>query len=210
MTTESIAPTIDLSGNVAQFFRAVLNDAIEEHGVQADDATETYLVALLADYTRPDQLSGETLSRPLTLLLDEALQAAGYDRFERLRSLGDGVLYVSGFFGDHLKNRGVALDYVSSLGARAYDNAAQMLRVGTSGGGTDAAPDVFSDLAERFADYVRLLRAVADDLLARSARTNKAAIDVYERWLRTGSSSLAKALTSRGWMPVRTRNGALH
>src|SRR5690606_1847992 len=131
MTTESIAPTLDLCGNVAQFFRAVLNDAIEEHGVQADDATETYLVALLADYTRPDQLSGETLSRPLTLLLDEALQAAGYDRFERLRSLGDGVLYVSGFFGDHLKYRVVALYYVSSLGVRGYVDAAQILRDGT-------------------------------------------------------------------------------
>jgi len=28
------------------------------------------------------------------------------ERFERLRSLGDGVLYTSGFFADHLSTRG--------------------------------------------------------------------------------------------------------
>jgi len=86
------------------------------------------LAGLLADYAKPDRLEAEALDRPLTLLLDEALHTAGRERFERLRSLGDGVLYTSGFFADHLSTRGVELRYVRALGARAYDSAAAMLR----------------------------------------------------------------------------------
>lgn len=196
----SPAPAIDVSGNISEFFGNVVADAIAARGVEATDAAESYLVALLVDYARPDQLSEETLSRPLTLLLDEAMQAAGHERFERLRTLGDGVLYVSGFFGDHLDTRGVQRTYVSSLGSRAYDSAAAMLRVNGESAG---APDLFRELADKFREFADLLTDVANAFQARSARTDGAVVRLYERWLKTGSSSLADALTARGVVPVR-------
>jgi hypothetical protein len=200
--------TLDLSTDLTGFFRGALAGAIKSSGVQPTGAVELYLAELLTDYARPAALNAEALDRPLTLLLDEAQQAVGVERFERLRSLGDGVLYVSGFFGDHLENRGVELGYVAMLGATAYESAAAMLR-GTTPAGADGAPDVFSELAVEFQTFVSLLSDVASSLLARSAHSERALVRVYERWHKTGSSVLAQTLAAHGMMPVRG-NGAVH
>jgi len=203
-------PNIDLSGNILEFFQSAVGDAMSHHGFEATSAAQSYLVGVLADYARPDQLSGETLSRPLTLLLDEAMHASGHERFERLRSLGDGVLYVSGFFGGHLENRGVELDYVRTLGARAYDALSIMLHGAAGSAAFDPAhPDVFRELAVKFAMFVDLLSRVADTLFANSARTDRAILELYERWLKTRSTSLASALSARGVVPLRG-DGTLH
>ncbi len=204
-------PDIDLSGNVTHFFRELVDDALRAQGSQATDAAESYVVALLADYAKPGQLNKETLRRPLTLLLDEAMQRSGHERFERLRSLGDGVLYVSGFFSDHLETRGVELEYVSALGARAYDSAAAMLR-GNSGNAPEqhsAVPDVFAELADNFRMFVALVSRIAERLYAQSACTQSSVVKLYERWLKTGSNALAGALAARGVVPVRG-SGMLH
>ena len=60
---------------------------------------------------------------------DEALrlQDAGV-RFERLRVIGDGVLYGCGFFGDHFEARGVDRQYLHGLGTRAYGAASSTSR----------------------------------------------------------------------------------
>ena len=194
------APTIDLASDVSAFFGPVVAEAIRAHGYETTNAAEAYVVGLLADYTKPGQLGEETLSRPLTLMLDEAMQTSGPERFERLRVIGDGVLYVSGFFGEHLEYRGVQPAYMTTLGACAYENASAMLR------GRAAhvnAPDLFTELAEKFRMFVRLLADVAESLRARSARTDGAVVKLYERWLKTGSATLGDALVARGMVPVR-------
>lgn len=193
-------PTIDLASDVSAFFGPIVAEAIRSRRYEATGAAEAYLVALLADYTKPGQLGEETLSRPLTLLLDEAMQASGPERFERLRVLGDGVLYVSGFFSEHLETRGVEPGYMSTLGACAYENASAMLRQRAN---DLSAPDLFSELAEKFRMFVSLLADVAESLRARSARTDGAMLKLYERWLKTGSSTLGDALVARGMVPVR-------
>ena len=209
--TSGPGPDIDLSGNVTRFFRELVDEALKAQGCDATGAAEGYVVALLADYAKPGQLSGEALRRPLTLLLDEAMQYSGHERFERLRSLGDGVLYVSGFFSDHLETRGVELDYVNTLGARAYDRAAAMLRRPTRVASPEqsAAPDVFAELAANFQMFVELVSRVAERLYAQSVHTHANMLDLYERWLKTGSGALADALAAHGVMPVRG-SGMLH
>lgn len=198
----SAAPPIDLTVNVQGFFRDVLAGSLRSRGCEVTDAAETYLVALLADFARPGQLDARALDRPVTLQLDEALRAAGYERFDRLRAVGDGVLYVTGFFGEHLEMRGVELGYVSGLGARAYESAAEMLR-GAAGSGATGAPDLFAELADNFEALVALVADVADSLLARSATTDRSMVRLYERWLKHGSSSLAGLLAERGVLPRR-------
>jgi len=173
---------------------------------EATEAAEFYLAGLLADYAKPDRLEAEALDRPLTLLLDEALHTAGRERFERLRSLGDGVLYTSGFFADHLSTRGVELRYVRALGARAYDSAAAMLR--QSAGDGSGAPDVFRELADNFAMFAEVVSRVADVLQANSAHnSNRQVVRLYERWVKTGSAPLAVALAGRGLTPQRGHGG---
>jgi hypothetical protein len=195
---------IDLSGDLEGFFEELVLAARDERRVEATDAATAYVAGLLADYAKPGALNRDTLERPFTLLLAEAEESAGGERFDRLRALGDGVLYVRGLYAEHLETRGVALRYVSSVGARAYDGARHML---TRGGAANPAMDVFGELAERFDAFVELLGAVADRLMARGAGSNGAVVKLYERWLRTGAVSLGEALVAQGLVPVRAPAG---
>ncbi len=201
--TEGMRPTLDLSANLETFFHDVVDDAMRKKQLAATEAAEYYLVSLLTDFARPNARSCEALERPLTLLLDEALHATGQERFERLRVLGDGVLYVSGFFAPHLETRGVEVRYVTSLGARAYDSAGRMLR-GASG---DAAPDLFFELAENFDRFAELLTAVAEKLSLAATPSSVGILKMYERWLKTGSESLGCELLEHGVLPVRGAGG---
>jgi hypothetical protein len=196
-------PMLDLSANLEGFFHDVVDDAMRQKQVAATEPAELYLVSLLTEYARPDARSSETLERPLTLLLDEALNAPPQERFERLRVLGDGVLYVSGFFAQHLETRGVEVRYVTSLGARAYDGAGRMLR----GAANDNAPDLFFELAENFAEFAKLLNAVAEKLSLAAAPSSLGLLKLYERWLKTGSEQLGSELMQRGLVPVRGAGG---
>ena len=199
-------PDIDLASNLESFFQSLVDDAVKTQHFAATEAAEFYLAGVLADYAKPARLESEALERPLTLLLDEALHAEGRERFERLKSLGDGVLYTSGFFAEHLSTRGVELRYVRALGARAYDSAAAMLRQSV-GDGT-GAPDVFRELADNFAMFAKVVSRVADVLQANSAHnSNQQVVRLYERWVKTGSAPLAAALAGKGLTPQRGHGG---
>lgn len=201
--SEGMRPSLDLSANLETFFHDVVDDAIKKKHLAATEAAEYYLVSLLTDYARPDARSYSALERPLTLLLDEALNAPGNERFERLRLLGDGVLYVSGFFAPHLETRGVEVRYVTQLGARAYDGAGRLLR----GGASDNAPDLFFELAENFGRFAELLTDVAERLALSAAPSSVSLLKLYERWLKTGSETLGSELAGRGVLPVRGAGG---
>jgi hypothetical protein len=195
----SIVPAQSVSG----FFVEVVEDAMKARRVEATEGATHYLVALLADYAHPDRTAGETLERPMTLLLDEALHAPDpAERFERLRVLGDGVLYGCGFFGDHFEARGIDLAYMHGLGTRAYGAASSMLRA-------QEGPDVFGELANRFGVFVDVVAEVADATIAMGTENPKGLLKVYERWLKTGSERLASALTSHGVVPTRRTRGVL-
>ena len=125
----SLVATVSISG----FFHEIVEEAIQTRGVTVTAGATTYIVGLLADFARPDGRAEETMDRPLAFLLDEALNTAlPAERFERLRTLGDGVLYTSGFFGDHFEARGVEQSYLIGIGQAAYGRASSMLRGGSS------------------------------------------------------------------------------
>jgi len=198
--------TILAAHSVSGFFGEVVDDAMKARRVDATDGATRYLVGLLTDYAHPEGLAGEALERPVTLLLDEALRSPDpAERFERLRSLGDGVLYGCGFFGDHFEARGVDAKYLHGLGTRAYDAAGSMLRRG----GDDSTPDLFGELALKFDAFVDVLADVADATIAMGTESSRGLLKMYERWLKTGSDRLASALTSRGVVPTRATKGVL-
>ncbi len=203
--------------SVSHFFCEVVEDAMRSRRMEATEGATRYLVALLADYARPDKRAGETLDRPLTLLLEEAVRVSDLaERFERLRTIGDGVLYGCGFFGDHFEARGVDAKYLHGLGTRAYGAASSMLRFssepappGRAAGGKRASSDLFGELADKFAAFVDVLEEVADTTVAMGTESPRGLLKAYERWLKTGSDRLASALTSHGVIPTRGVRGVL-
>jgi hypothetical protein len=202
--------TIVAAHTVSHFFSEAVEDAMRLQRVDATDGAVRYLVALLGDYVHPDRRAGETLERPLTLLFDEALHAPDpADRFQRLRIIGDGILYGCGFFGDHFEARGVDAKYLRGLGTRAYGAAGSMLRPPPGDNPAVRGPDLFAELAENFDAFVGVLADVADATVATSVESSRGLLKVYERWLKTGSDRLATALTSRGVVPTRGPRGVL-
>lgn len=201
--------SIALTGSVDGFFHEVVGAAMRTRRIEASDGTRTYLVAMLSDYSRPQEEAG--LQRSLTLQLEEALQVTTpAKRFERLRVLGDTVLYASGFFHDHFQARGIDTKYVHGIGTRAYGTVAYMLRNGSSTTSVEEQAmqiDVFGELAQRFDDFVSVIEEIADLTLAKSASGSKGVLKVYERWLRTGSGTLAEALSEHGLVPMRGPRG---
>ena len=196
----------DPSPNVSEFFREVVTGAVRSRGSDASDASVLYVVTVLEEYARPHPSRRRVWQESFTLQLRDAMAADGPRRFELLRRLGDEVLYVSGFFADHLTRRGVELGFVSQVGSRAYGAAHSILARATRERGGHA---VFEELADRFDEFVSVLGEVSDALQANSARTPREMLEVYERWMRTGSDGLAQALAGWGMVPQKG-DGTLH
>lgn len=187
---------IEINSDVNGFFRQIVESACKNQKIEITNETKTYLVMLLSDFVRPEtnKALNETLDRSLTLILDEALHTPVSERFDKLKSIGDGILYISGFFGDNFESRGVDDDFIASIGGFAYHTASSMLcgknRSSTFG-------DVYSELSRKFSEFVNLIAEVAD-MTSFNAKTNRSALRLYEKWLRTGNERIARELVSFG------------
>lgn len=193
---ESPVDSIGSTPKATEFFERVLLDVKSEGGYATSQTSDLYVVGLLSEAARSPAAIPE-IEQPFGLRLQRAMSATGGERFERCRRLGDEVLFLSGFFAEHLATRGVALDYVTAVGQRAYNGAATMLRVHAPG------PQLFDELAESFPVFVEMLQHMADSLFALSARDGSSVLELYERWQRTQSEVLARALLDRGLLPTR-------
>lgn len=198
--------SIVATASVSDFFEEVVDEAMKSRRVSASEGARSYVVALLADLAKPGSPVERTLERPLTLLLDEALHTPELgERFERLRTLGDGVLYSSGFFADHFEARGVDTSYLIGIGRTAYDSAGSLIRVGSSRSLEEEARgvDIFAELSAGFASFVEVIGEVANATIASGVATSRGLIKLYERWLKTRSDKLADALSSHGFVAPR-------
>lgn len=193
--------SIVATASVSDFFEGIVVDAMKARNVSASDGARSYVVALLTDLAKPGSPVERTMDRPLTLLLDEALNTPELgERFERLRTLGDGVLYSSGFFGDHFEARGVDTSYLIGIGRTAYDSAGSLIRTGAN---EESRFDLFAELSRSFAALVDVIAEVANATIASGVATSRGLLKMYERWLKTRSESLADALSSHGFVAPR-------
>ncbi|MCA1827719.1 MAG: hypothetical protein ABR567_17585 [Myxococcales bacterium] len=178
--------------SLREFFRDLLQRALENQRAQVQPFTELYLVNLLHEFLLSEALyvqadDGTWQQKPLAFLLKEALEEAGPSRVHLLRRLGDTSLFVSGFFPDSLARRSslVDVDYYIAMGGRAYD------AVGVLGGHRD----LWAELSSRFRLLVDLLNEVSERT---QASTNAGLVRLYERWKKTGSERLASLLVRQG------------
>jgi len=190
------------TAGLSQFFEKVVHESLHACRVEARAGTETYLVTLLEDFVKPQR----PFERPISLLLDEALSEknAG-ERFEKLRALGDGVLFAAGFFSECFERRGVDAKFVCAVGARAYGGVSEML----FGAELAREMDVFGELSTKFDAFVLVISDVAEQTMSgpRHYISGQDVLRIYERWLKTGSERLAEALGEHGLAPSRAVKG---
>jgi hypothetical protein len=196
--------SIEAHSDIREYFRTCVVSALKRQSVRTQERTEFYLVNLLAEYAVG--APGHDYERPLVDLLTEAMAADGAEQLRRFRDMGDGALYRTGFFAEHLIQRGIARDYVMAMGGRAYGAARQMAHQYHRSSDASFA-DVYGELASRFGEFVRVL----DDVKERTAlRTPQDIIKLYERWRLTQSPVLAQRLRQVGLFPQLNPSKTAH
>lgn len=183
--------------SIQDYFRRSVDDALDNQNVDATEATTHYIVNVLTSFARADQLFEHTPEglrlRPLALLYAEALeQASARLRFLLMRRLGDVALFVAGMFSESLNRKLVDLDYYIAMGGNAYAYLSDTAQDTVSG---KAMADVFHELAHNFTSFVDVLQEVSE---GGTGSSDKDLLEVYDVWLRTGSTRAARQLQKLG------------
>jgi len=179
------------TASVQEFFHEVISEAIRAQGLSATEPTEFYLVNLLSDFT-----TTPVDDEPLALKLATATFASSEDRVKHLREIADKSLYVSGFFADSLRRRSIDPNYYISMGGSAYAQLATHYRKHKVYGG------VYDELGQKFRSFVDVLGEISE----RTSTSHLTVVQLYERWLRTGSEWMERRLRVHGLLP-RTGEG---
>ena len=183
--------------SAAEYFKELVEGALENQGVTAGELTSVYVVHLLTAFV---QRSSENEIGPLGTKLLLALESGGEPQRVALKQIGDVALFVSGFFSDSLRRKLVDVDYYMRIGGHAYTALSRVER--------DTFAPVFAELAEKFPTFVDVLSEVSE----RSACSSNAdLVRLYEKWLRTGSRRSGQLLVERGVVPQPSPpNGLIH
>ncbi len=205
--SRKVSDKILVGKSAQEFFKDLVSDALAHRRLRIQEATEFYLVNLLAQYLEREALFGgkDVQPEPLALILKAALEGDREARWRNLKRLGDTSLFVSGFFGDSIARSLVDVEYYIAMGERAYDALSGEPR------GPSGAQELFGELAGRFPQFVDLFAEIAE---LSELRSNRGLLRLYERFLLTGSERVAQRLRERGVAlfagPGRPRSGFKH
>ena len=185
-----MAETLVRNETPTEYFRELVEAAMQRQRLAAHELTSFYLVNLLAGFVHADRSASPDAGDPLGVRYVKALHEGGRRQRDELRQVGDLSLFISGFFADSLTRRLVDVDYYIHVGEYAYGSLARR---------NDAVfGDVFDELAGRFSEFVDVLGEVSE----RSAMaSNRDLLRLYERWLRTRSRRSGELLAERGIAP---------
>jgi len=172
------------SESPAEYFKELVETAVEHQHLAVRDSTSFYLVNLLTGFVHHDRPS--SIEEPLGIRFARALQAGGSRQRDGLREVGDLSLFISGFFADSLTRAYVDIDYYIQLGENAYASLACCER---------ALGDVFDELAAKFTGCVEVLTEVSEPSALTS---NTDVLRLYERWMRTRSRRSEELLAEKG------------
>jgi hypothetical protein len=172
---------------------------MQSQAVHSSEHTEFYLVKLLEGFARTER---DWFDRPLALDYLESFHSPLAHRYGKLKRVGDTALFVSGLFMESLHRKLVSSDYYMQLGRTAYTHLADL-----SGAVGAERADLFSELADRFADFVRVLAEISFESLFRG---DVHTLRVYTRWMYTRSERDLQWLLRHGIIPYAPPSRGRH
>jgi hypothetical protein len=185
--------------NLTEYFRDALAGALTHQRIALDDHTAHYVVNLLTEFARAEQLhSGLPPGQRwpcLALLLGAACEARSpVEREAALQRLGDVSLFMAGFFAHGFATRLVDIDYHIAMGGRSYS----LLAGTTTGTRRRAFAQVWTELSTKFGRLVDALGEISDSAKIWS---HADILRLYEIWLKTGSGRARDLLSTLGVTP---------
>lgn len=202
--------TLTTTGCVKDYFYQSLNKVCERRSTDASDSSLAYIVNLLDQYVRVDQLfewnqdTGYGL-QPLALMYGEAVNARDEQhRISALRRLGDIALFISGLFVTSLVRKPVDVNYYIKMGGGAYGWLSESLQRQSR---SSLNPDVFRELSQQFGEFVGVLDEFAD---TSSLRSDKDMLKLYEDWLSSSDPAIASKLSKASVASNETEKKLIH
>lgn len=194
-------PELVKNESLVEYFKDLVDEALEHQRQSALDLTRYYLVQLLAAQTRRDPAAADAGSgdEPLALRYARALEAVGLHKRLELRGLADYSLFISGFFSDSLARRVVDVEYFAALGGHAYQCLASLE--------SDTLSPVYGELGRRFLAFADVLTEVSEHSGLTSDRD---LLRLYERWMQFGSVRNRERLARCGITPVSPSQAPRH
>src|SRR6476620_4464852 len=184
---------MELKSNLSEFFHELLTTTIRSQGVDTSEPTECYLVNLLANFSRTP-----VDDEPLALMMANAVFSSPDERARYLKDVGDKSLYVSGFFGESLQHKLVDIDYYIQMGGAAYGELARYFRGYRR---SEVFGAVYDELGTKFPKFVDVLAEISETT---SVTSSQSVVQLYERWLRTGSEWMERRLREHGVIPKKS------
>ena len=172
-----------------EYFKELVDGAIANQGLAAQELTSFYVVQLLASFLQRPTGEAED-DAPLAFRLAQALESGGVRQRASLKQIGDLSLFVAGFFSDSLNRKLVDVDYYASIGGWAYNRLSRVE--------TDTFSPVFAELAEKFVAFADVLSEIS---ARTSCTSNTDLLRLYEKWVKTGSRRSGQLLVERGVVP---------
>jgi hypothetical protein len=168
------------------FFGDCVDGALKRTRFQPLPLARNYLIDLLQHFMFSSNLfqKQDTLAE----LFLRAQNSPAPQRVEMLKKLGDGSLYISGFFGDSLARKIVDIDYYVDMGGTAYGSLAAHMA-------DENMAQVYHQFSARFAEFVDVLTYISQESLI---QTNGDLLKLYSRYMATGSRLAEEQLVEKG------------
>ena len=176
--------------SAVEYFKELVDGAIEHQHVDATELTAFYVVQLLTGFMQQPAIDGVNDDAPLAIRLARALESGGVRQRAGLKQVGDVSLFMSGFFSDSFRRKLVDVDYYVTIGGYAYNTLSRVE--------SDTFSAVFAELGEKFVAFVDVLAEVSERT---SCVSNADLLRLYEKWLKTGSPRSGQLLVERGVVP---------
>lgn len=177
-----------------QYFVDCVSEALKEQKVKTFPQVENYLVHILTHYMYTNNLHetevDSNIKTPTTLaeLLLQSQISEPSQKVSLLKKLGDRSLYLSGFFADSFNRKIVDANYYAQMGGVAYETLAQCTR-------EDIQAKVFLEISRKFTSFVDVFSYISHKSQITSSQN---ILQVYDRYLKTGSGVAKKALLESG------------
>lgn len=178
---------------MAELFNPLIKDVAKKSKFELSEHSHVYILSVLERHIFTSVLFAEGGLEPMiSEVLLTALQEEVVSKKEsQLKSLGESILFRSGFFADSFKRKIISLGYYIDMGSVAYENLY----------GSSRNP-VHRDLSSRFAGYVDLFSEIGSQI---NFKSKEDLIVLFDRYLEAESSGAGAKLIELGVVPSQQK-----
>jgi hypothetical protein len=184
--------SIQIVSGFQEHFRSLVSEASQHLKLKPLPVVQDYLVRLLEYHVQTDHLFPKTSSTLAELWLEAQNSSEIAIQREKLKSLGDRALYISGYFSESLQRKIVDIDYYIQMGELAFSHLSEISRTETQG-------QVYRVLSKKFPRWVEMIRYVA---IRSFPKSDTGLLRLYEQYLKTGSELARSQLVERGVVTI--------